>query len=722
MKNLLLMLLVVVGLYACNQTGSGGVTTTNSNGTTALKKVKSNCTNPEALECKPGMIFVKNAEELMQTGKILEDFGQQKDSAQFSNNHFAVLVAPNEYVMKEGNNPRAFNLGYNTQVLGVGKSMNDVIINPGIEAYNNPDDNDNCFIHPGNTKCLTVGGLNNFWRGIENFTVARPNSGGAPLIFAVSQASPIRSVNFKDTNVLLCDWHAQDPVTHEFTCGYTSGGFIANSIIDKTFIPGSQQQWLARNTRFLSIPEVAVWNSIFVGVDSPGDPVGKAPYPGFTGNGWDNFPVTYNPFTPSDSKTREKPFLACAGDCKNEALGDIKWKVEVPQTRAYHTGIDDFNAFPPKEIDVNPDNFVILSVDAEGVVKTLGKTEIDAINLAIASGKNLIITPGVYNLDGGSINITRDDTIVLGLGLPSLVCTGTAQDHPGCINISARSGVDLAGVTLDAGYNKTPSLLQVGPVGHVSSAGDKENPIVLHDVYFRIAETQLKNPVQERQTEAAVIINTSYVLGDNLWVWRADHDFRATKSITWGQDLAKYGLIVYGDNVTINGLAVEHFQDYQTVWYGKNGTVNFYQSEMPYDVPSLDSWQCSDPISGKVSPVRGCASYVVESAATGHTANGLGVYTYFRDASVMAKSGYIVPEKIHGSGISLSHLMGKWLNGIKGPDIPLTTNGYTNLVATPEADKCLGKGVSFTSRDDVSSEYSVEGVVDNDLTKLCKLD
>ena len=38
---------------------------------------------------------------------------------------------------------------------------------------------------------------------------------------------------------------------------------------------------------------------------------------------------------------------------------------------------------------------------------------------------------------------------------------------------------------------------------------------------------------------------------------------------------------VNGNNVTAYGLAVEHYQQDETVWNGQGGTVIFYQNEKP---------------------------------------------------------------------------------------------------------------------------------------------
>ena len=39
---------------------------------------------------------------------------------------------------------------------------------------------------------------------------------------------------------------------------------------------------------------------------------------------------------------------------------------------------------------------------------------------ALATGKNLLLTPGIYHLDR-TIRVIRPDTVVLGLGFPTLV-------------------------------------------------------------------------------------------------------------------------------------------------------------------------------------------------------------------------------------------------------------------------------------------------------------
>lgn len=713
-RGFLYLALIIFGLSACSGGGNSGTspepTVTPTNGVTTnnldsvLKSTNASCTTSA---CASGAYFVTTAESLTALNNAL--FTQDQQTDQFTNNRYAILVPPGTYNMLESGVATPFNLGYYTQILGVGESMNAVTLNPGVDVYNQggflkgaPD----CLANQNNSLCLTLGGLNNFWRGVENFSMQ--NNVPGVIIFAVSQASPIRSIHFEGSDVLLCDYH-----TASGGCGYTSGGFMANSVVDKAFIPASQQQWISRNSSYGPVgtsSELAIWNSVFLGTQFVNQPDSPSPFP-FTyqqpsNNLWNNYTAANMPSTPV---SKEKPYLSCTTTCNNPS-GSRVWKVEVPQVRTNSTGID---TTTPTELDVAT-QFAIVSPSSgqtsSSGVTTLNIIAISAINQELAAGKNLIFTPGVYNLDGGTLNVSHNNTIVLGLGLPSLTCTSGKS----CIIISATSGVDLAGFTLDAGYKLTPNLLQIGAT---TNAGSSTNPIFLHDVFFRIAETELSARVSgiERRTTAALVIYTGNVIGDNLWIWRADHDKASSHSMTnpalnfvnWNEDLAQYGLIVYGDNVTMNGLAVEHFQDYQTTWYGNGGLVNFYQSEMPYDVPSMNAWTCTDPKSGASLTGLGCPSYLVDSSVTSHTANGLGVYTYFVDAPITAISAFMVPK----NGVTMNYLMGKWLNGNE-------SSGYANLVISDDSSTCWGYGVSFdpnqaTNPNASPLEYSVLGAVNS---------
>jgi hypothetical protein len=95
--------------------------------------------------------------------------------------------------------------------------------------------------------------------------------------------------------------------------------------------------------------------------------------------------------------------------------------------------------------------------------------------------------------------------------------------------------------------------------------------------------------------------------------------------------------------VTIYGLAVEHFQQYQTLWNGNGGSVYFYQSECPYDVPNEASWMAGTE--------DGYASYKVADTVTSHTGYGIGVYCNFNvNKSVFLGNAIEVPTAFSTNG------------------------------------------------------------------------
>jgi hypothetical protein len=61
----------------------------------------------------------------------------------------------------------------------------------------------------------------------------------------------------------------------------------------------------------------------------------------------------------------------------------------------------------------------------------------------------------------------------------------------------------------------------------------------------------------------------------------------------WTGDQSAAGLVVNGSNVETTGLAVEHFQQYETIWNGQGGTDIFFQHVNPCEVPSQGVWMSS---------------------------------------------------------------------------------------------------------------------------------
>nr|BFE72216.1 hypothetical protein GCM10020092_055170 [Actinoplanes digitatis] len=288
------------------------------------------------------------------------------------------------------------------------------------------------------------------------------------------------------------------------------------------------------------------------------------------------------------------------------------------------------------------------------------------INAALAAGKNLLVTPGVYNLNQ-TINVTRAGTVVLGLGLATFV----PQNGIAAMTVADVDGVRVAGLLFDAGTTNSPVLMEVGPSG--SSANHAANPTVLSDVFFRIGGAIAG------KASVSLRINSDNVIGDHAWIWRADHGNNNT--VGWNINTAANGLTVNGDNVTFYGLFVEHYQQYQTVWNGENGRTYFYQNEMPYDPPNQAAYMNGS--------TQGWAAYKVADSVNNHEAWGLGSYAYFNvNPSVVNARAFEVPVK---SGVRFHNMVTVSLGGTGTISHVINNTGaavnsghqVTNLVSGP---------------------------------------
>src|SRR5258706_12640198 len=295
----------------------------------------------------------------------------QQISNQFGTQRYALLFEPGTY--GSSTHPLNFEVGYYTSVAGLGLSPNDVVINGSIYVHNQ------CF---GPKNCIA---LVNFWRSLSNLTinVNTPNFGCYNGEFwAVSQAAPMRRVHVNGFATLM------DYCTPP---SFASGGFIADSEFDgSTIVNGSQQQWLVRNSKLDGWTN-GVWNQVFSGV------VG-APAQCFPAHAPCGGPYTTLATSP---RTREAPYLYL------DSAGS--YQVFVPSAHSDSAGTSWANGLSAGS-SVPIDRFFVARPNDS--VKT--------INNALDRGQNLIFTPGVYQLDT-TIKIKRADTVVLGLGFPTLV-------------------------------------------------------------------------------------------------------------------------------------------------------------------------------------------------------------------------------------------------------------------------------------------------------------
>ena len=171
--------------------------------------------------------------------------------------------------------------------------------------------------------------------------------------------------------------------------------------------------------------------------------------------------------------------------------------------------------------------------------------------------------------------------------------------------------------------------------------------------------------VMPGRNDAGITIYSRNVVADQIWLWRADHGAGAS----WTGNPTKNGLVVNAEDVTIYGLFNEHHGEYQTLWNGNGGRVYFYQSEIPYDVPSQSAW--------KAGAGDGYASYKVADTVTTHEAWGLGVYCFFRDAAVKLTNAIEAPA---APGVRFHNMTTIWLTGHTGSEITHIIDGKGDRV------------------------------------------
>jgi len=496
------------------------------------------------------------------------------------------------YLFKPGKYALDVQVGFYMHVAGLGRSPDDVEITGAVRSK--------ATWMRGNATC-------NFWRCAENLSVI-PTQDGNVNVWAVSQGVALRRMHIKGDLNLSDD-------------GWSSGGFLADSRIDGTVDSGSQQQWLSRNCQWKRW-RGQNWNMVFVGTTDP--PAGK----------WPDEPYTVIEQTPL---IREKPYLVIDD---NGSYSVIVPALMSQPTRGttWATGANPGTAIPIAR-------FYLAHPDRDNAA---------TINAALDAGKHLLLTPGIYHLES-SIRVSRTDTVVLGLGYPTLIPDNAAP----AMVVSDVDGVKVGGILFEAGKMESPTLLQIGEPGNATSHAT--NPTFLYDIFCRAGGAAVGT------ASSFVTINSPNVVGDNFWLWRADHGTGAK----WNLNKNRNGLIVNGDDVTLYGLFVEHCQEYQTLWNGNGGRVYFYQSEMPYDPPDQDAWSHNG--------VKGFASYKVGDKVTTHQAWGLGVYCVFRAGPIIADTAIETPA---APGVKLHHMTTIRLNGRPGSGINHVINADGAAVIT----------------------------------------
>ena len=540
----------------------------------------------------------------------------------YSSERVALLFKPGTYDVE-------VEVGYYVQVLGLGRHPKEVAFTSRRGVYS-----------PPMGASPDPGSLDNFWRSAENFH--QQSSEG--MLWAVSQACPLRRVHI-DRNLSLFAPKA-----------WASGGYLADVHVEGYTRLGGQQQWIMRNSN-ISTPDANIlggqWNIVLVGCT--GTPRATLPTSGSIAA------LTNVALTPV---VAEKPFIS---------MDDAGlFFLEIPDYRFLSVGPSFQNEGGTTSV---PFTSVYLARSNDVTSNIQSKLDL---------GLHVVLSPGIYNLTA-PLTLSTSGQVLLGIGMATLVAP---KDGRPCVYVKGLAkGVRVAGLMLQAAASTSvpkvvpvSSLLEWGEVG--TSSGEASAPGILSDIFARVGGPDIDRSIG---VDVVLRIHSSHVVGDNLWIWRADHAFhnqdegaqkdpqnsllpmsdRVGKAEEYyltamGDYPAKIGVQVKGDFVTIYGLAVEHFTQDNTVWEGEAGRVYFYQNELPYDVNQ------------ETFGDKNYTGYRVASTVERHEAQGVGVYSYFRDFQCLVESGFVAPST---DGVRFTNAFTRFLNGKAGIEHVLNDQG-----------------------------------------------
>ena len=484
--------------------------------------------------------------------------------------------------------------GYYTSIKGLGYYPDDVVVSK-LETKNHPN---------------TGNALINFWRSNENINVKEDS------VWAISQATSLRRMHF-NKSLTLSDFDLE-----EGDNGWSSGGFIANTRIDDIVNPGSQQQFLLRNTTFESFTHSNM-NMVFEGT------IGQLPE-----GEWLNNRTTY---LENSLKIKEKPYLVFD---ENKGFG-----VVVPSLNTYQNGY----YFDHTDYDfISLNDFYIAHPDFDDDV---------SINNALSKYQHILFTPGIYKIKD-TLKVRNDESIIMGMGYATL----SSEENLGTL------------LEVESKDNTICSLLfqnekEINSFLHLKENNDNEETL-LSDLFFRVGGQSKNNT----SVETGLIIDMDNVIIDHFWVWRADHG----NNIGYFKNYAGNGVIINGDNIISHAMMIEHFYKYQLIYNGENGELVFYQSETPYDLPNQTYWMRSDH-TGEAA--FGYPSYKIGDNVINHKGYGIGIY--YVNTSGKYETCYTGLETPYNNGIDLYHISARYFGGEGGfiytiNNIKGVEDGYKN--------------------------------------------
>jgi len=503
--------------------------------------------------------------------RATEDVFRRQHKRQFGPERQAFLFLPGDY-----SKMKTVEVGYYTQILGLGRSPLDVKL-PNVKTPAALDNN--------NATC-------NFWVGIENVAIADTDNNEDPYFsfqWAVSQAAPARRL------------HVSRKAVFDWFYGWASGGYVADCVFEKPAGSYSQQQYFYRNNTFGAGIYGINWNQVVVGCSGDfaarskdgGKALSECASTGADGvsSNWRAGGCTT--IVGETGVSREKPFLFVEGGA---------FKVFVPAIRRGAKGV----SWGEGKANGGMGEGTVLDLARDFYVAKEKKDDAKSVNAALAAGKNVLFTPGVYHV-AEPIRVMRPNTVVLGIGEATLV----PENGDAALRCADVDGLVVAGLIFDA-ERASKRFVVVGD--RKTGVRHSKNPAFLIDLVYRVGGTG-----KPGKTEVCLEVNSNDAVIDHTWVWRADHGDHTG----WTANTSRNGIVVNGDGVSGYGLFVEHFQEHDVLWNGEDGRTYFLQNEKCYDPPGNATWMSHG---GKK---KGYAAYKVADGVKRHYAVGLGVYDVF---------------------------------------------------------------------------------------------
>jgi len=552
----------------------------------------------------------------------------------FSTKRFALLFAPGEYKDCQ------FEVGYYVQIAGLGKVAKGegaVVFSgdksgPFVPALNKdmPKTEGGSISDPNAGLCLDT-----FWRMAENFTADNTQ-------WAVSQAAPLRRVCVSK-DLMFGDGGA-----------YSSGGFVANAEVGGECNYVANQQWLSRAVDLNGNVTGGAWSTVFSGC------TGNVPAEG-------KRPVGDNVVTVEETpKVRlEKPYIVMneSGDYELHVPKATTEETTGAQLDGSNTEVRCFSMVKVGKAILPLDkkgNYLEYDDEQYNDLTDADKELTLELQKSLDEGKDLVLSPGIYFLTQPLV-VKKPNQVILGIGMATLIAP---QDGSPCIRVQAGTpGVRVASLVLEASvqkesssiYSNSDNVKSLVDFGEPEKTGDKDpgdatNPGLISDIFTRVGGSNLDRTVT---TDVMVRIFSGNVVGDNLWLWRADHvklnpgeapndpnvnpryhqvriwEEIDGKQVRVDECMVKNAIVVEGNDVSIYGLFAEHTTADQMVWKGERGNVTFFQCELPYDVNIEFSH----------------TGYRVHKDVEAHSGRGIGVYSNFTCFDVNAHKGLMFPAK-----------------------------------------------------------------------------